>query len=116
MSYSTFPTLSGRGWPEKLTPRWNTIRQKAASGAQYNTTLMSTPLHDIEVPINYLSQADLATLKTFFNDQQGGGIPFYLTFTNGSTYLVTFADDALTFSQLLNQMYETKTIKFTEFR
>lgn len=116
MAYATFPTLAGRGWPEKVTPRWNTVQQKAASGARYNTSLMSSALHDIEVPVNYLSATELSTLQTFFNTQLGAATPFYLTATNGSTYLVTFADDTLDFNQLMNQMYQTGTIKFTEFR
>ena len=115
MSYNTFPTLQGRGWPEKVTPRWSTIRQQAASGAQYLTSLMSSPLHDIEIPINYLSATDKTTLENFFNGQQGGGIPFYVTVTNGSTYLVTFAD-TLDFNQFMSAMYESGTIKLTEFR
>lgn len=115
MSYGTFPTLSGRGWPEKVTPRWKTITQQSASGAQYKTSLMSSPLHDVEVPINYLSQTDKATLETFFNAQLGGATPFYITATNGSTYLVTFPD-AIDFNQLLSQMYETGVLKLTEFR
>lgn len=79
MSYNTFPTLPGLGWPVKETPKFATIQQQAVSGARYLTSLMSSPLRTIEVPINYLSQADRNTLRNFFLQQLGSGVPFYLT-------------------------------------
>jgi len=116
MAYNTFPTLAGIGWPVVVTPKWKTSRQQSASGAQFNLSLMSSPLHDIEAPINYLSAADETTLRAFFNGQQGGAIPFYFVPTNGSTYLVTFATDTQDFTQFMSQMYQAGKIKMTEFR
>ena len=116
MSYATFPTLAGIGWPVVVSPNYKTVRQQTASGAQFNTSLMSSALHTFTISINYLSSADYSTLKTFFETQLGGAIPFYFTPTNGSTYLVTFDSDSQDFSQFLNEMYETGTIKLREFR
>jgi hypothetical protein len=79
MSYNTFPTLPGIGWPVKVTPTFKTIVQQAASGAEFRTGLWQNPLHTIEVPINYLSQTDWRTLVDFFKQQQGSFLPFYLT-------------------------------------
>ena len=79
MSYNTFPVLQGLGWPIKVTPTFKTIVQQAASGAEYRTGLWQAPLHLIEVPINFMTQADWATLLAFFIQQQGSLIPFNFT-------------------------------------
>ena len=79
MSYNTFPLLQGLGWPIKVTPTFKTIVQQAASGAEYRTGLWQAPLHLIEVPVNFMTQADWATLLAFFTQQQGSLIPFNFT-------------------------------------
>lgn len=79
MSYNTFPLLQGLGWPIKVTPTFKTIVQQAASGAEYRTGLWQAPLHLIEVPVNFMTQADWNTLWTFFVGQQGSLIPFNFT-------------------------------------
>lgn len=85
MSYNTFPALPGIGWPIKVTPKFKTIIQQAASGAEYRTGLMQSPLRLIDVPINFLSQADWTTLLNFFVGQQGALVPFLLAVTNDSS-------------------------------
>ncbi len=116
MSYNTFPTLQGIGWPIKVTPRFKTISHQAASGAQYRISLMQTPLHDIEVPINFMTQADYTTLLNFFIQQQGAFLPFYFQPNNDpNTYLVCF-QDGIDFEQFMSQLYTTKTIKLQEVR
>ncbi|MDE1988902.1 MAG: DUF2460 domain-containing protein [Betaproteobacteria bacterium] len=79
MSYNTFPTLPGIGWPIKVTPKFKTIVQQAASGAEFRTGLWSSPLHEISVPVNFMDQADWRTLVNFFEQQQGSLLPFYFT-------------------------------------
>ena len=116
MSYNTFPTLPGIGWPVKVTPKFKTIVQQAASGAEFRTGLWSSPLHEISVPINFMSQADWNTLLTFFIGQQGALIPFYYQPNNDpTTYLVRFPD-GLDFEQFMSQLYRTKTLKLQEVR
>ena len=116
MSYNTFPTLQGIGWPVKVTPKFKTIVQQAASGAEYRTGLWSSPLRTIEVPINFMTQADWSTLLTFYTGQQGALIPFYFQPINDpTTYLVRF-QDALDFEQFLSQIYRTKKITLQEVR
>ena len=79
MSYNTFPALSGIGWPIKVTPKFKTIVQQAASGAEYRTGLWSSALHQIEIPVNFMTQADRDTLANFFKQQLGALIPFNIT-------------------------------------
>lgn len=116
MSYNTFPALPGIGWPVKVTPTFKTIVQQAASGAEFRTGLWQNPLHTIEVPINFLSQADWNTLLAFFVQQQGALMPFYFQPTNDpTTYLVRFPD-GIEFEQFMSQLYRTKTLKLQEVR
>ena len=85
MSYNTFPTLEGLGWPIKVTPTFKTIVQQAASGAEYRTGLWQNPLRTIDVPINYLTQTDWNTLLNFFVGQQGALVPFLFAVTNDNS-------------------------------
>jgi hypothetical protein len=84
MSYNTFPTLQGLGWPIKVTPKFKTIVQQAASGAEYRTALWQNPLRLIDIPINFMTKADYQTLLNFFIQQQGSLTPFYITPTQNS--------------------------------
>lgn len=113
--YPTFPSLQGMGWPVKLVPKFHTITHQAASGATYRTSRWQSPLHTIEAPINFLTQSDYQTLKTFFETQQGRYAPFYFPIINGNSLVCVFPD-GLDFEQFMSQLYRTKTLTLQEVR
>lgn len=118
MSYNTWPTFAGRGWGIKKRPITRTIVQTADSGAEYRIGRYQNPLYEFDIEIPYLTQADYATLQSFFTGQFGPLIPFYFTPDNdpGGPYLVRFKDDQIELTQTMNQVYEATTITLRSVR
>lgn len=118
MSYNTWPTFVGRGWGIKKRPITRTIVQTSDSGAEYRIARYQNPLYEFDIEIPYLSQADYATLQSFFTGQFGSLIPFYFTPDNdpGGPYLVRFKDDQIELTQTMNDIYEATTITLRSVR
>jgi len=116
MAYNTFPSLRGKGWPVVVTPRFKTLVNTAQSGATFTTSLMQSPLFDVDIPINVMTAVDYVTLRAFFIQQAGAGIPFYIDPGDGNGQVVVRFPDNLGFDQFMAQMYRTKTIKLVGTR
>lgn len=87
MAYNTFPTFQGTGWNIKKRQLWSTDVEVSASGAEFRTGYWANPIYEFDMSINYMSQADKATLEAFYVGQQGPLIPFLLVVPNeGNAY------------------------------
>ena len=116
MTYNTFPTLGGIGWPVKITPTFRTLVEKTKVGVQFRSQMWPQTLHTFEITFDYLSATDYETLKSFFAGQSGSWLPFWFTPTGSTTqYLCVFAND-ITYEQFVNNLYTAKKVVLQEVR
>ena len=116
MTYNTFPTLGGIGWPVKITPTFRTLVEKTKVGVQFRSQMWPQTLHTFEITFDYLSATDYETLKSFFAGQSGSWMPFWFTLTGSTTqYLCVFAND-ITYEQFVNNLYTAKKVVLQEVR
>ena len=116
MTYNTFPTLQGLGWPVNITPTFRTHIETTRAGAQFRSQMWPATLHTFEIVFNYLSANDYETLKAFYAGQLGGWMPFWFTPTGSTTqYLCVFPAE-ITYEQFVNNLYKAKKVILQEVR
>lgn len=74
------PKLPGRTYPKARGNQWYTLRQEAVGGETTRYPFWSWPKRKYELPHSFLrtlSYAELQALEDFFDQLNGGALPFY---------------------------------------
>ncbi|MDI3260038.1 MAG: DUF2460 domain-containing protein, partial [Sinobacteraceae bacterium] len=93
VSLPLFPQLSGLGWPIVKRPIWSTRVDTTLSGREVRSTYRQFPIYEFELPINYMTQADVGALQGLYLRSQGAFNTFLVDIPNDDSvtdqYLAT---------------------------
>lgn len=82
VSLPVFPALPGIGWPIVKRPIWSTRVDTTLSGREVRSTYRQFPVYEFELPINYMTQADVGALQALYLQSKGALGTFLLDVTN----------------------------------